>query len=133
MRNEIRIGLTSYYLYVTTFFFLLLAVSTPDGMQSLSAPWLVLKNMWLFVSNIVTLQFDEVWASLKALAMSPGKAGVVVGGFLLASVLMLYADRRMSTVFSQFWHSHHARLRDALKEARRIARNLTTGKDTKVA
>ncbi|MDF0676886.1 MAG: hypothetical protein P0120_21505 [Nitrospira sp.] len=54
---------------------------------------------------------------MKALAMSPGKAGVVVGGFLLASVLMLYADRRMSTVFSQFWHSHHARLREALKEA----------------
>ncbi|HJR78283.1 MAG TPA: DUF2235 domain-containing protein [Nitrospiraceae bacterium] len=133
VRTEISIGLTSYYLYVGTFVFLIVAVSTPDGIQSLSNPWLVLKNMGLLIYNILTLRLGEVWASVKALAMSPGKAGFVIGGFLVAYVLMLYADRRMNAVFSQFWHRHHARLRDALKEARRIARNLPTGKDTKVA
>jgi hypothetical protein len=133
VRSEIWIGLTSYYLYVGTFVFLIVAVSTPDGIQSLSDPWLVLKNMGLFIYNIVTLRLGEVWATVKALALSPGKAGAVAGGFLLAYVLMLYADRRMSAVFSQFWHRHHARLREALKEARRVARSLPTGKDTKVA
>ena len=129
MRNEIRIGLTSYYLYVTTFFFLIVAVSTPDGFQSLSDPGLVLKSMAVLISNIVTLRLSEVWAGVQTLAESPGNAGVVVGGFLLAYGLMQYADRRMSAAFSQFWHSHHTELREALKKARRIARNLTTGKD----
>lgn len=133
VRSEIGIGLTSYYLYVGTFLFLIVAVSTPDGIQSLLDPWLVLKNMGLLIYNILTLRLSEVWASVKALAASPGKAGVVVGGFLLAYVLMLCADSRMSAGFSQFWHRHHAQLREALKEARRIARNLPPGKDTKVA
>ena len=133
VRSEIGIGLMSYYLYVGTFVFLIVAVSTPDGIQSLSDPLLVLKNMALLIYNIVTLQIGEVWASVKALAMSPGKAGVVVGGFLLAYVLMLYADSRMSTVFSQFWHRHHARLREALKAARKAALEAKTGKDVKMA
>jgi hypothetical protein len=133
VRTEIGIGLTSYYLYVGTFVFLILAVSTPDGIQSLSNPWLVLKNMGFFIYNIVTLRLDEVWTSVKALAMSPGKLGVVIGGFLLAYGLMLQADRRMSAVFSQFWHQAHPRLRDALKQARMTALGTQAGKDTKVA
>lgn len=133
VRSEIWIGLTSYYLYVSMFLFFLIAASTPDGMHSLSDPWLVLKNMALLMYNIVTLRFGEVWACVKALAVSPEKVGIIVGGFLLAYGLMLYADNRMSIVFSQFWHRHHAQLRDALKKARKVAQNLTTGKDTKVA
>jgi hypothetical protein len=127
------IGLTSYYLYVGTFVFLIVAVSTPDGIQSLSDPTLVLKNMALLIYSIVTLRLGEIWESVKALAMSPGKAGVVAGGFMLAYGLMLYADSRMSTVFSRFWHRNHTRLREALKEARRLARNWPAGKDAKVA
>jgi hypothetical protein len=132
IRGEISIGLTSYYLYVSTFFFLLVAVSTPDGIQSLSDPWPVLKNMALLIFNIVTFQFSEVWDSV-VLAMSAEKAGVIVAGFVAAGLLMIYADSRMSTVFSQFWHRHHSELREALKEARRIVRDLTTGKDTRIA
>jgi hypothetical protein len=133
VRSDIAIGLTSYYLYVGTFVFLIVAVSTPDGIQSLSDPTLVLKNMALLIYSIVTLRLGEIWESVKALGMSPGKAGVVAGGFMLAYGLMLYADSRMSTVFSRFWHRNHTRLREALKEARRLARNWPAGKDAKVA
>ena len=129
VRSEISIGLTSYYLYVSTFFFLLVAVSTPDGMQSLTDPWLVLKNMALLMYHAVTFQFSEVWNSV-VLAMSPAKLGVVVVGFSLACLLMIYADRRMSIVFSQFWHRHHAKLREGLKAARRFAHESATRQDT---
>jgi hypothetical protein len=88
--------------------------------------------MALLIFNIVTFQFSEVWDSV-VLAMSAEKAGVIVAGFVAAGLLMIYADSRMSTVFSQFWHRHHSELREALKEARRIVRDLTTGKDTRIA
>jgi hypothetical protein len=133
VRNEISTGLASYYLYVFTFVVLILAVSTPDGIQSLANPWVVLKNMGLFVYNIVTLRFGDIYASVTGVATSPGKLGFVAGGFLLAYVLMLYADRRMSAVFSQFWHQAHPQLREALKRARMAALGAQTGKDTKVA
>jgi 23S rRNA C2498 (ribose-2'-O)-methylase RlmM len=64
--------------------------------------------------------------------MSPLKTGIVIVGFVLAGLLMIYADTRMSHIFSQFWHSHHADLRTALKEARRIARDSAPEKATKV-
>lgn len=131
-RHEIAMGLTSYYLYVSTFFFLLVAVSTPDGIQAFFDPWPVLKNMALLIYHIVTFQFSDVWDSL-VLAMSPGEAGIVIVGFVLAGLLMIYADSRMSTVFSQFWHRHHTQLRDALKEARRIARDSAIEKHAGVA
>lgn len=132
VRKEISIGLASYYLYVSTFFFLLVAVSTPEGIQSFFDPWQVLKNMALLIYNIMTFQFSKVWDSV-VLAMSPEKSGVVIVGFLLACIFMIYADSRMTNVFSQFWHRHHGALREALKEARRIARESATGKGTKVA
>ena len=133
VRTEIALGLASYYLYVSVCVFVLLAVSTPSGFRSLLNPLLVLKNMGLFLFNIVTLQFGDVFMSLKQLATAPWKLWVTVGGFVLAYLLMLYADRRMSAVFSQFWHQAHPKLRDALKRARDVARGLPTGKDTKVA
>ncbi len=133
VESQIAIGLGSYYLYVSVCLFVLVAVSTPDGFDSLSDPWPVLKNMGSFIFHVFTLQLGEVFASLKTLAMSPWKIGIVTSGFLLAYVLMLSADRRMSSIFSQFWHQAHPRLRDALKRARNVARGVPSGKDTKVA
>jgi hypothetical protein len=131
VRSEISIGLASYYLYVSTFVFLLVAASTPDGLQSFFDPWAVLKNMTRLMYHLVTFEFTDVWNSI-VLALSPAEAGVVVVGFLLACLLMINADRRMSTVFSQFWHRHHTQLRDALKDARRIARDSASAKETMV-
>jgi hypothetical protein len=131
VRSEISIGLASYYLYVSTFVFLLVAASTPDGLQSFFDPWAVLKNMTRLMYHLVTFEFTDVWNSI-VLALSPAEAGIVLVGFLLACLLMIYADRRMSTVFSQFWHRHHTQLRDALKDARRIARDSASAKETMV-
>jgi len=133
VRTEMALGLASYYLYVGVCVFVLLAVSTPSGFRSMLNPLLVLKNMGLFLYNIVTLRFGDVFMSLKQLATAPWKLWVAAGGFVLAYLLMLYADRRMSAVFSQFWHQAHPKLRDALKRARDVALGLPTGKDTKVA
>jgi hypothetical protein len=88
--------------------------------------------MGLFLFNIVTLRLVDVFESVKE-AMSPGKIGFVAGGFLLSYVLMLYADRRMSAVFSQFWHQAHPRLRKVLKRAHEDAVSASTRKDSKIA
>ena len=133
VRTEIAIGLASYYLYVSACVFVILAVAAPDGFRSLLNPWLVLKNAGLFIANVATLQLDAVSASLKQLTTSPWKIVVGVGGFLLAYLLMLYADSRMNSVFSQFWYQAHTPLRNALKRARNVGRGLPAGKDTKVA
>lgn len=133
VRTKIAIGLASYYLYVGTCLFVLLAVATPDGFHSLLSPSLVLKNMWQFLLNIVTLRLGDVFMSLKHLATAPWKLWVAGGGFVTAYLLMLSADRRMSSVFSQFWHTAHPHLREALKQARMTALEAQTEKDTKVA
>ncbi|WP_447599739.1 hypothetical protein [Nitrospira sp. Nam80] len=65
----------------------------------------------------------------KPLATAPWRLWVAVGGFAMAYVLMFYADRRMSSVLSQFWHRTHLHLRDALKQARMTALEYRRGRD----
>jgi hypothetical protein len=52
---------------------------------------------------------------------SPWLLGCLVSGFLVSYLLELLADRRMSAVFSQFWHEVQPELRRALKRARKAA------------
>jgi len=42
----------------------------------------------------------------------------MIGGFAAAYFMMLFAEGRMSAVFSQFWYERQTNLRDALKQAR---------------
>jgi len=126
VRGAIVMGLASYYLYAAACVFVLLAVSAPNGFRSLLTPWLVLKNMGLLVFNVITLRLGDVFMNLKGLILSPWRIGFVGGGFVLAYLLMLSADHRMSAVFSEFWHQVQQRLRSALKHARKAARNMAT-------
>ncbi|MCC2641673.1 MAG: hypothetical protein K0S45_2086 [Nitrospira sp.] len=132
--TEMTMGLASYYIYLFASVLALIALSAPDGWQSLASPGIVLENMGRFIFNLLTLRLGEVWASLRQLAMSPGLIGSLAGGsFVLAYFLMLHAERRMSAVFSEFWYRAHPQLREALKRARSIGRGIQTGKDSKVA
>jgi hypothetical protein len=80
-----------------------------------------LKNAVLLIVHAVTLRLGEVFTSLQRLGSSPWLVGLLLGGFLLSYVLYLYADRRMSAVFSEFWHKAQLDLRRGLKRARTTA------------
>jgi uncharacterized protein YjgD (DUF1641 family) len=95
--------------------------STPEAVRSLSNPWILVKNAGLLIANLVTFQLGEVFTSMKRLATSPSLLGFLIGGFLVSYLLALFTDRRMSAVFSQFWHKEQPNLRDALKRARESA------------
>lgn len=132
--TEMAIGLASYYIYLFACILALIALSAPDGLQTLSSPWVVLENMGRFLVNLLTLRLGDVLVSLKQVVMSPGLIGSLASGsFVLAYLLMFYADRRMSAVFSEFWYRAHPQLREALKRARNVGRGIPIGKDTKVA
>jgi hypothetical protein len=52
---------------------------------------------------------------------TPELLGTLAAGFGLSYVLWLAAHRRMSFVFSRFWHPRQPKLRAALKSARKAA------------
>ncbi|MGH7233752.1 MAG: DUF2235 domain-containing protein [Nitrospiraceae bacterium] len=133
VRTERAMGLASYYVYLIACIVVVLAASAPDGVRSFLNPLSVAKNAGLFVADVATLQLGAVFTSMKQLAMSPWLIGFLAGGFLVSYLLMLSADYRMSAVFSQFWHQVQPKLRDALKRARKTARKLPTGDDTRAA
>jgi hypothetical protein len=95
----------------------LITVSVPEGERSLN-PWLLIKNAASFINNLMTFQLGPVFEQVKRLATSPGLLALLAGAFLAAYGLALVADRRMSVVFSQFWHAARPKLRAALKRAR---------------
>src|SRR6266545_474060 len=86
-------------------------------------PWLWIRNGALLVYNVATMQGTALVETLKRLVTSPGLLGGLAGGFVLSYALSLLADRRMSAVFSQFWHEQQPKLRAALKAARMMAAN----------
>jgi hypothetical protein len=133
VRTAIVMGLVSYYVYLITCIVVVIAASAPDGVRAFLNPWLVMKNAGLFVANVVMLQLGAVFTSMKHLAMSPWRMGFLGSGFLVSYLLALSADRRMSAVFSQFWHRVQQELRGALKRARKATLSLPTGEDSRVA
>jgi hypothetical protein len=69
----------------------------------------------------MTFQLGPVFENVKRLVTSPGLLALLAGAFLVAYGLALLADRRMSVVFSQFWHEARPKLREALKRARKAS------------
>jgi hypothetical protein len=119
VKPEIVIGRISYYLYLLACVAAVLAASLPEGEDAFANPLLLLKNAGLLVVHLVTLQFAAIFASLKRLAMSPDILGFLGGAFLAAYLLALFTDRRLSKVFSHFWHVVQPKLLLALKRARK--------------
>jgi hypothetical protein len=55
--------------------------------------------------------------------MSPDILGFLGGAFLVSYLLALFTDRRLSNVFSQFWHVVQPKLLLTLKRARKSGIN----------
>jgi len=119
----IAVGRLSYYVYLVTCMGVVLAASAPEGAAAWAHPWLWIRNGALLVYNVATMQGTALVETLKRLVTSPGLLGGLAGGFVLSYALSLLADRRMSAVFSQFWHEQQPKLRAALKAARMMAAN----------
>lgn len=117
--TEIVIGRVSYYVYLITCIAVLVAasVTTETGLN----PWLLLKNGGSLLVHLVTHPLDAIASIFERLALHPGLMTALAAGFVIAYAMALYTERRMSAVFSQFWHDARQQLRDGLKRARRAA------------
>jgi len=95
VKNAIFAATVSYFIYIAIWTFILI-----------SLVWIVLG----------TLGVVEPLMSIVRVTM------IALGGFGLAYVMQVFAERRMTTLFSRFWHDVQLQLRDALKDARRAVR-----------
>ena len=119
VRGRIIIGFASYYVYVLSSAAAILALAAGrDGFNSFSKPITLVENSSTVVTNIVGLRIGALIENVRA--TGPWALGLVAAGLLLSYVLGLAADRRMSSVFSEFWHRQQTQLREALKSARSI-------------
>jgi len=121
VESEIVVGHISYYLYVLVCVIVVIAASAPEGAATLIWPWRLLMNAGRLITYIATLQLSAIIGSLKHLVASPSLVASLAGGFMTSYLLALFADRRMSAVFSQFWHKVQPKLRLALKRARKAS------------
>ena len=119
VRGSIVIGLLSYYVYIAACVAVVAAASAPADIGTTGWAWRWLTGAATLIGNIVTLQVGELWKTVKTMATSPWLFGPLVAGFALSYALAFVADRRMTAVFSGFWHEHQPRLRAALKAARK--------------
>ncbi len=97
VKPEILIGTASYYVYLVSCTLVLLAACAPD------APRLLRLRPAAFLS------------SAKRLVHSPLLLGFLAGALLLSYLMAVFSARRMSTVFSEFWHDEQPKLRAALE------------------
>lgn len=123
-RGAVVAGMVSYYLFLLTTLGTLVAATKPENGGTFVDH---LKSAGSLLGHLATLQLDQVAASLGRLLGSPWLITLLAGGFLVSWMLAFAVDRRMSDVFSEFWHRHQGSLRDALKRARREARELQAG------
>jgi hypothetical protein len=117
--RAIFIGRLSYYVYLASCLFVVLAASAPDGWTSLAMPWALAKGAGALVGGLLTSPVATGLGVLRQLWATPSLLCALAVGFLVSYLMSSVADRRMSAVFSQFWHDHQPALRDALKRARR--------------
>ena len=126
--NTIRVGRLSYYLYLLSCMAALIVASGSLDTNARPNPWTILKGTVILAINIVTAPFSVLPSIDANLFHSPVRVIWILGGFVLAYLLMKFADRRMSAVFSRFWFEQQQRLRDALKQARQKAKQAISSK-----
>jgi uncharacterized protein (DUF2235 family) len=120
--NTIGIGRFSYYIYLLSCVATLIVASgSLDKTAGLNL-WTMLKDVFLLVINISTSPFSTLPSIYANLSYNAVRLVGIFGGFVLAYILMKFADRRMTAIFSRFWFEQQQRLRDALKQAREKAK-----------
>lgn len=118
MQGSRRLGLMSYYVYLIASTAVLLAAAGGTSVATLLNPLKVLTSVGRVVGGLLSDPAGQAVAIVRTLGQDWSLAGWLLVGFLLAYVLSLVADRRMSAWFSGFWYDLQPKLRDALKQAR---------------
>jgi len=115
VRKAVFFGHVSYYVYLLSCIAVLIAAATPPDERGFFGLWLLKHPIDTFISVV------------RQLLANPVLLGWLALGFGAAYLMALYADHRMGAVFSRFWFQHQQRLRDALKRARELAKEMQTG------
>ncbi len=118
IKHTLWIGRTSYYLYVASCAGALIALSVPEGAESIT-PWVLLRSASVLVFNAVTGQWGSIIKGAVRVLSTPSIIGVLLAAFALSAELAMYVDRLRSKTFSRFWHTSRQELREALKESRK--------------
>jgi hypothetical protein len=121
VRSAVAVGRLSYYVYLISCTAVLIAAVVPEDSGSRLDPWVIVKSGAALIFKAAAMDFAPVIAAMKRLLVTPQLLAGLVGGLLLSYLLSLYADTRMSSHFSKFWHEVQPKLRDALKSARKAA------------
>ena len=97
VQPEILIGRISYYVYLVSCTLVLLAACAPNA------------------AGLLRLHPRAFVASARRLATSPALLGFLAGGLLLSYAMAVFSARRLSRIFSEFWHDEQPKLRAALE------------------
>jgi uncharacterized protein (DUF2235 family) len=112
------LGQVSYLLYVASCLAVILAASIPHNADGRLNPGIVLRNALRLVYEVVTLQWNSLWAAAQRLWAGSDLLMTLLAGFLISGALAYYVDSRRSLSYSRFWHDARQDLRSALKDAR---------------
>lgn len=119
--TAIAIGRASYYLFLLSLIALLVAGAIPA--EETSNLWTIVKNVGRLLGTMVISPLDTLELAGARLASSWVATTCILFGLLTALVMAGFSARRMSTVFSQYWHGAQQRLRKALKLAAAAAKD----------
>jgi len=119
MKKELVVGMLSYYIYLASCIAVLVVASGWNGGRSASEIWSAIVAVGGLIGGVLTSPIDTAIATGKHLTEYPRRLMWLVAGFLIAYFMQLYADRRMSGVFSEYWYKQQPKLREALKQARK--------------
>jgi uncharacterized protein (DUF2235 family) len=111
VRRPIAIGRLSYYVYLITCTAILIAAAMPAGALALSDPLGWGRNLVTLVWRLVTSPIDMAVSTVVGFFQRPWLLGSLAGGLLLSYLLAFFADRRISAIFSEFWHGVRPKLR----------------------
>jgi uncharacterized protein (DUF2235 family) len=118
VKKALWVGESSYYLFVVTCLWLLLAVSGTRAQDLLLNPGTAISQLGTFLATMTqnpVETIDQVGRKISQDSLLWLLVTIGLGG---AYGLSLAVDRRLDTVFSGFWYGKQTQLRENLKAAR---------------
>lgn len=80
---------------------MILAASVPQYRGSRLNPWIVLKNAGSLIYEVVTMQWEPLFASAERLFTDPALLGTLLAGFAISAAVAYYVRYARSLVFSR--------------------------------
>jgi uncharacterized protein (DUF2235 family) len=119
LKRELVVGQLSYYIYLASDIAVLVVASGWNGGRNAGEIWSAIVAVGRLIGGLLSSPIDTAIASGTHLTEDPQRLVWLAAGFLTAYFMQLYADRRMSGVFSEYWYKQQPKLREALKLARK--------------